>query len=263
MHTHLGPAAAVPPTAVPLFDTAEAEPAIAAGAGANAKPSARPKASARPRLKAKTSAKTSARAEPAPDRYEDFLDRVAEGTDIAAAARAVGVSLRQLDAQRTHDAAFAAAWAAATRLAAELMESILVARVINGVEVTRTFANGTTTTRREFSATLAVKMLARIGARPAVPIARPPPNAAAVEAMRGVLRDLGGAAAADPTPEAVENCPDADPAARRPAAAARDLGAAQQRPAPVRDDGLPARIHVRGAVRTLGRAASGATPAFG
>ncbi|MCM8729578.1 hypothetical protein ACFO8O_01160 [Hephaestia sp. GCM10023244] len=99
-----------------------------------------------------------------PDRQRAFLEAIAEGHNVDAAARIVGMTRQSAYAlrHRAAGAAFAVGWSAATMIAREHIADTLLTRAIDGQVDTYTRADGTEITRHRYDNRLATTLLARL-----------------------------------------------------------------------------------------------------
>jgi hypothetical protein len=99
-----------------------------------------------------------------PDRQRAFLEAVADGHSVEAAARSVGLSAASAYAfrRRAAGAAFALGWDGARLLARETVVDVLMQRVIDGQEERVTRPDGSEIVRFRYDNRLASTMLARL-----------------------------------------------------------------------------------------------------
>lgn len=122
-----------------------------------------------------------------PDRQRHFLEAIAEGQTVEAAARLVGMSATSAYAfrRRAPGASFAIAWSGANLLARERLAAMLFARAMEGQVETLTRPDGSTIARHKFDNRLAATMLARLDRQ-----AEAPECGAALEAARLVAQEF-------------------------------------------------------------------------
>ncbi len=98
------------------------------------------------------------------ERQRIFLEALAEGATVEAAARLVGLSPASAYAfrQRAHGAAFALGWHAAMLLQRQKLADVLTARAFDGQVDTYTRADGTAVTRHRHDNRLALALLTRL-----------------------------------------------------------------------------------------------------
>ncbi len=98
------------------------------------------------------------------ERQRAFLEAIAAGHTVDAAARAVGMTKQSAYALRNRaaGAAFAVGWAAAGLIAREHIADTLLTRAIDGQVETYTRADGTEITRHRYDNRLAATLLARL-----------------------------------------------------------------------------------------------------
>jgi len=98
------------------------------------------------------------------DRQRAFLEAIAEGHTVDAAARLVGMTKQSAYALRRRAAgsSFALGWAAASLLAREKLADTLIARAFDGQVETYTRPDGSTVSRHRYDNALASRMLARL-----------------------------------------------------------------------------------------------------
>jgi hypothetical protein len=99
-----------------------------------------------------------------PDRQRAFLEAIAEGHTVDAAARLVGMTKQSAYVLRRRAAgsSFALGWAAASLLARETIADALIVRALDGQVETWTRADGSTVSRHRYDNALASRMLARL-----------------------------------------------------------------------------------------------------
>ncbi len=88
-----------------------------------------------------------------------FLDRLRETASVAKSAKYVRKAVSGAYALRQRDPAFAAAWDEALQQAMDMLEGILLERVVNGVEKPVFFGGKQCGTMREYSDRLAMFLL--------------------------------------------------------------------------------------------------------
>ena len=98
------------------------------------------------------------------ERQRTFLERIAAGQTVDAAAQAVGMSKQSAYALRNRaaGAAFAVGWAAANLIARDHIADSLMARALDGQVDTYTRADGTEITRHRYDNRLATTLLIRL-----------------------------------------------------------------------------------------------------
>lgn len=98
------------------------------------------------------------------DRQRAFLEAIAEGHTVDAAARLVGMTKQSAYVLRRRAAgsSFALGWAAASLLAREKLADALIARALDGQVETYTRPDGSTFSRHRYDNALASRMLARL-----------------------------------------------------------------------------------------------------
>ncbi|WP_454885149.1 hypothetical protein [Sphingomonas oryzagri] len=80
-----------------------------------------------------------------------FLEHLALSSNVAASERVARMTRGTAYRQRRKDSDFARAWDEALREGYGRLEAAMLDRAINGVKVVKTFANGATETKLEFS----------------------------------------------------------------------------------------------------------------
>ncbi|MBB5710189.1 hypothetical protein [Sphingomonas xinjiangensis] len=122
-----------------------------------------------------------------PDRQRFFLEAIAEGQTVDAAARLVGMSAASAYAFRRRAPAttFAVGWSGANLLARERLAAMLFARAVEGQVETLTRPDGSTIARHKYDNRLAATMLARLDRQ-----AEAPECGAALEAARLVAQEF-------------------------------------------------------------------------
>ena len=122
-----------------------------------------------------------------PDRQRFFLEAIAEGQTVEAAARLVGMSAASAYAfrRRAPAATFAVGWSGANLLARERLAAMLFTRAMEGLMETLTRPDGSTIARHKYDNRLAATMLARLDRQ-----AEAPECGAALEAARLVAQEF-------------------------------------------------------------------------